>query len=312
MFRSGYSQLMESYDVTFPPEGVESFTHQQVVDMIGDYDALQPMFNFTVDREILKAGKKLKIVSNYAVGYDNIDVAAATELGIQVTNTPNPVTEPTADQAMGLLLSVSRRITELDRGLRRGSVHVGLIENLGHSLYGATLGIIGMGRIGQALARRAKAAGMNIVYHNRRAVDSSIEKLYDARYLSLEELLHSSDVVSINAPYTAETHHLIDKQALQQMKNSAILINTARGSLVDEKALVSALESGEIWGAGLDVFEGGDYPMDELLLLENVVLNPHLGTQTVETRNEMAYDVSRNIINFFEGIGEVSRVNHIG
>ncbi len=302
MFREGYSELMERYDVTFPPDGVESFTYEEVLGMISEYDALQSMFNFKVDRALMEAGgERLKIVSNYAVGYDNVDLVAARELGIAVTNTPDPVTEPTADQAMALILGVSRRVAELDRGLRRGGVTVALLNNLGHSLYGATLGIVGMGRIGQAVARRAVASGMKIVYNNRSRLSEELERKYSAQYLSFDELLSVSDVVSINAPHTPETHHLIGAEELKKMKRSAVLVNTARGPLVDEHALVEALRSGEIWGAGLDVFEFGDYPLDELLGMESVLLTPHVGTQTIEVRHEMAAYVSRNIINFFEG-----------
>ncbi len=309
MFREGYAELIEKFDVTFPPDGVESFTYDEVLEMIGEYDVLQSMFNFTVDKRLIDAGgERLKMISNYAVGYDNIDIEYARERGIAVSNTPDPVTEPTADMAMGLLLSSTRRIAEIDRALRRGEVKVELLGNLGHSLCGATLGIIGMGRIGQALARRAVASGMKIVYHNRRQLDAETEARYGAKYLSMDELLTTADVVSLNAPHTAETRHIIGEVELKMMKRSAILINTARGALVDERALVDALRDGEIWGAGLDVFEFGDYPMEELLSLDNVVMSPHLGTQTHEVRNEMAAYVSTNIINFYEG-GFVARVD---
>ncbi|MFR9593996.1 MAG: NAD(P)-dependent oxidoreductase [Rikenellaceae bacterium] len=311
MFKEGYSELCKHYDVTFPPEGVESFNYDEVLSMIGEYDALQSMFNFPVDKHLLDAaGDRLRIVSNYAVGYDNVDVEYATQRGVQVTNTPDPVTEPTADQALGLMLAVARRISELDRRLRTGDVEVALLNNLGHSLSGATLGIVGMGRIGEALARRAVACGMKVIYHNRRALSPEKEATYGAKYVSLEELLRESDVVSINAPHTPDTHHLMSSEQFKMMKSSAILINTARGPLVDEKALVVALQQGEIWGAGLDVFEFGNYPSQELTLMDNVVLNPHTGTQTIEVRHEMARHVSRNIINFFEG-GDIDRVNVI-
>ncbi len=312
MFKDGYSELCKEYDVTFPPEGVESFSYEEVLGMISEYDALQSMFNFPVDRQLLDAaGDRLRIVSNYAAGYDNIDVEYATQRGVQVTNTPDPVTEPTADQALALILAVSRRVAELDRRLRVGDVEVKLLNNLGHSLYGATLGIIGMGRIGESLARRAVACGMKIVYHNRKPLSAHKEELYGARYLSMDELLKVSDVVSVNAPYSSSTHHLLSHEQFKMMKPSAILVNTARGGLVDERALIEALKKGEIWGAGLDVFEFGDYPSHELTLMDNVVLNPHTGTQTIEVRHEMARHVSRNIINFFCGEGHVDCVNKL-
>lgn len=309
MFRSGYKALTEKYDVTFPPDGVDSFSYEEVYEMIAEYDVLQSMFNFPVDRKLMERGRpRLQLISNYAVGYDNIDIPAATDLGITVTNTPDPVIEPTADMAMGLLLAVARRIADACRRIRiPGAIKVGLLENLGYSLYGKTIGIIGMGRIGRALAKRALASGMNVIYHNRRRLDESIEKNYQARYVSLTELLQTADVVSLNAPHTAETTHLIGKAELEQMKPTAILINTARGALVDEPALAEALQTGTIWGAGLDVFEK-DYPIAELLACDNAVLTPHWGTQTYDVRIEMAEYVSRNIIHFFEG-GYIARVN---
>ncbi|MFI3319347.1 MAG: NAD(P)-dependent oxidoreductase [Rikenellaceae bacterium] len=309
MFKDGYAELRERYDVTFPPEGVESFTYEEVKSMIGEYDALQSMFNFPVDRELMDVAPRLQIISNYAVGYDNVDVDYATSRGILVTNTPDPVTEPTADQALGLMLATMRRISEIDSRLRRGDVEVALLNNLGHSLYGATLGIIGMGRIGEALAGRAVACGMRVVYHNRKALSAQREAEIKARYVTMEELLTQSDVVSVNAPHTPATHHILGREEFAKMKSTAVVINTARGPLVDELALIEALRGGEIWGAGLDVFEFGDYPSPELLEMENVVLSPHLGTQTIEVRHEMARHVSRNIINLFEGVGHIDNVN---
>ena len=205
MFRAGYKELIEKFDVTFPPEDRESFTYDEVYEMLPDYDVLQSMFNFPVDRKLMERGlPRLQLVSNYAVGFDNIDIPVATELGITVTNTPDPVTEPTADLAMGLILAVARRIADVDKRLRiPGALTWGLLENLGYSLYGKTLGIIGMGRIGQALARRAIASGMKIIYFNRHQLDSRIEALYNAKYVTLDELFTTADVVSVNAPHTA-------------------------------------------------------------------------------------------------------------
>ena len=304
----GYSELIEKYDVTFPAEGQESFSYEEVLEMIPEYDVLQSMYNFPVTKELLDKGVNLKIVSNYAAGFENIDVDYATQKGIVITNTPDPVTEPTADMAMGLMLSVMRRIADCDRRLRTNELEWGLLDNLGYSLWGKTLGIYGMGRIGQALARRAKAAGMKIIYNNRRPVDPHIESLYDAKYVSFDELLAASDVISLNAPNTPQTHHIINKETISKMKPTATIINTARGPLINEKELADALRSRQIYGAGLDVFEGGHKVSEELLDLDNVVLTPHTGTQTYDVRNEMAAFVSRNIINFFEG-GTVCRVN---
>ena len=312
MIREAYTRLIDECDVTLPPDGVESFTYDEVLSMVGEYDALLSMYNFPVDKPLLDAAPRLRIVSNYGVGFENIDVAYCTARGIQVTNTPDPVTEPTADQAMGLLLAVSRRIAECDRKLRSPQgIGWNLLDNLGHSLYGKQLGIVGMARIGQAMARRAIASGMTIVYYNRHRVAPEIEAEYHARYVSMDELLTTSDVVSLNAPHTSETHHIINADALCRMKKSSILVNTARGPLVDELALIEALQAGEIWGAGLDVFEGGHSVSPELLTMDNVVLNPHTGTQTIETRVEMGAYAADNIMNFFRGTGKVARVNQL-
>jgi lactate dehydrogenase-like 2-hydroxyacid dehydrogenase len=201
-----------------------------------------------------------------------------------------------------------RRIVDCDNQLREKRLEWGIMNNLGTSLSGKQLGILGMGRIGKALARRALACGMNIAYCNRNRLSAIDEKLYNAKYMPLDELVATSDVLSLNAPLTSETHHIIDAKRLASMKPDAYLINTARGPLVDEKALVEALRNGMIKGAGLDVFETGDRVCDELLALPHTVLVPHIGTQTVEARREMAEFAATNILNFFNG-GRVARVN---
>jgi lactate dehydrogenase-like 2-hydroxyacid dehydrogenase len=230
--------------------------------------------------------------------------------GITVTNTPEPVIAPTANLALGLMIDVARRITECDRILRleKNTIKIGVMENLGVRIFGATLGILGMGRIGKALCKRARACGMNVIYHNRRQLDMEEETKLNVIYVSFDELLIQSDFLSINAPFSQEAYHIIDEKALLQMKSSAILVNTARGPLVDEYALVKALSNGTIHGAGLDVFEFGDYPLPELLELENVVLTPHIGTQTLSTRIEMAHAVCNNIIGFIENDRSITRV----
>jgi lactate dehydrogenase-like 2-hydroxyacid dehydrogenase len=308
MFREGFTELESRYDVTFP-EG-RDFTYEEVLEMIPEYDVLCSMFNFPVNKELVDAAPNLKMVANYAAGYNNIDVAYCVEKGITVANTPHPVIAPTANIALGLMLDVARRISECDRKLRKegSNMKVTVLDNLGIGITGKTLGIIGMGNIGKALAKRANACGMEVIYHNRRQLYADEESDLNVTYVSKEELLAQADFVSLNAPYTPETYHIIGEAELKQMKSSAVLINTARGPLVDEKALVQALKEGTIHGAGLDVFEFGDHPLPELLEMDNVVLVPHIGTQTWETRIEMAQAVCNNVIGFLEGDRPVTRV----
>ncbi|MDR0836193.1 MAG: dihydrofolate reductase [Tannerella sp.] len=310
MFREGFEELESKYDVTFPSDENKDFTYEEVSEMIPEYDALCSMFDFPVNKELIDKGVNLKLIANYAVGYDNIDVGYALEKGLTVTNTPDQVTNPTANLALALLLDTARRVSECDRGLRKfeNTMRVGVLENLGMPVSGTTLGIIGMGRIGKALCKRARACGMDVLYHNRHRLYIDEETKSGATYVSMDELLDQSDFVSLNAPYTAETYHVIGEAELKKMKPSAILINTARGPLVDEKALVWALQEGEIYGAGLDMFEFGSYPLPELLKMDNVVLTPHLGTQTTYTRIEMAKAVCNNVIGFFENDRPVKRV----
>ncbi|MCC8171909.1 MAG: 2-hydroxyacid dehydrogenase family protein [Parabacteroides sp.] len=310
MFREGFKELEGKYDVVFP-EG-RDFTYEEVWKMIPEFDVLCSMFDFPVNKELLDRAEKLELVSNYAVGYNNIDVAYALQKGVTVTNTPNPVTDPTADIALALMLDTARRVTECDRKLRTlgNRMKIGVLENLGLPLTGKTLGIIGMGRIGKALCKRARACGMEVIYHNRRQLCIEEETKWNVTYVSMDELLVQSDFVSLNAPYTPETHHLIGENELKRMKKTAILINTARGPLIDEHALIQALKEGVIYGAGLDMFEFDNRPLPGLLELDNVVLTPHIGTQTLETRIEMAETVCRNVIGFYENTYPVYKVLH--
>ena len=311
MFREGFTELESKYEVTFPEEG-RDFTYEEVFDMIPEYDVLCSMFDFPVNKALMDHAAKLRLIANYAVGYDNIDVAYAVSKGLTVANTPNPVIAPTSNLALSLILDTARRVTECDRKLRTlgHDMKIGVLENLGMPVTGQTLGIIGMGRIGKALAKRANALGMEVIYHNRHQLYIEEETKLNVTYVSKEELLERSDFVSLNAPHTLETHHIIDEAELRRMKPSAILINTARGPLVNEHALVKALKEGTIHGAGLDVFEFGDYPLPELLEMENVVLTPHIGTQTLKTRVIMAKAVCDNVIGFLEGDRPVYKVLH--
>ena len=308
MFREGFTELENKYEVTFP--NGRDFSYDEISEMIPQYDVLCSMFDFPVDKALIDRGVNLKLIANYAVGYNNIDVAYALSKGLTVANTPDPVTAPTANLALGLMLDTARRITECDRKLRTlgKAMKVGVLENLGVSITGQTLGIIGLGRIGKALCKRARACGMNVIYNNRRPLYIEEETKLGASFVSMEELLAQSDFVSLNVPYNQDTYHIIGEPELKQMKPSAILINTGRGPLVDEHALVKALQEGTIRGAGLDVFEFGDYPLPDLLEMDNVVLTPHIGTQTMDARIAMARAVANNVIGFLEGDRAVSRV----
>ncbi len=305
----GLKELEGKYEIVLPKEK-SHFSKEEVLELIPDAEVFIPAFNFYTDKEIMDRGTKLELIANYGVGYNNIDVDYATKKGIVVTNIPNSVTEPTAEFAFGLLLATARRIAYYDRKIRTPEgVSWGMYGEAGLPVFGKTLGIIGMGRIGQALARRAVASGMKIIYHNRHRLDEAIEKLYDAAYVSFETLLKEADFVSLNAPSTPETIHLIGERELNMMKPTAVFINTARGNMVDEKALAKALKEGKIWGAGLDVFENEPHVLPELLELDNVVLTPHAASKTLEYRHNMAVEMVRNIIGFYEGTYPVSRVN---
>ena len=260
-------------------------------------DAAFVLITETIGRELFEAAPRLEIVANMAVGYNNIDVAAAREHGVVVTNTPDVLTETTADLAWALILGVARRVVESDRFLREGRFdRWGPLMLLGTDVHGKRLGIVGMGRIGEAVARRGRLGfGMEVTYWSRSACPRAEAEL-DAARVSLDELLERSDVVSVHVPLVPETHHLIGVRELQRMKSSAILINTARGPIVDEAALAAALEDGVIRGAGLDVFEEEPKVHPGLLQRDDVVLLPHIGSASLETRTRMANLAADNIL----------------
>jgi glyoxylate reductase len=239
----------------------------------------------------------LKIVSNVAVGFDNIDLEAATRHGVMVTNTPGVLTDTTADFAFALLMAAGRRVAEGDRELRRGEFHGwGIDTLLGQDLHGATLGLIGVGRIGGAVARRAKGFDMHILYTDAVSLPQEVEQELGARRVELPELLREADFVSLHVPLTDETLHLISSKELAQMKRTAVLVNTSRGPVVDEGALAAALAEGQIFAAGLDVFEHEPEVHPALLKLENAVLTPHIASGSVRTRSEMCAIAARNMI----------------
>ncbi len=298
----GLSKIREYFEVDLwtdeapPPKEV-------IIERVRDVDALVSLLTDPIDAEVFDAAPKLRIVSQYAVGYDNIDVKEATKRGIYVTNTPGVLTETVADFTFALMLAVARRVVEADKYVREGKWKVAWhpLMMLGSDVYGRTLGIVGMGRIGSAVARRAKGFGMRILYYDsvRR---EELERELGAEFVDLDRLLEESDYVSLHVPLTPETYHLIGEEQLRKMKPTAFLINTARGKVVDQKALYRALKEGWIAGAGLDVFEQEPIsPDDPLLKLDNVVLAPHAASASHETRSKMAEMVADNLIAFLNG-----------
>ena len=292
-----------AFTTILPDEGFQRLSHHTLYAPLTDAEVLVSTFDQPVTREMIASAPHLQLITNFGVGLNNIDLEACRERGIRVTNTPQPVIEPTAELAFALMHDVARRTAEFDRKLRLGKAEpFGVMNNLSHSLYGKILGIIGMGRIGQALARRAVASGMRIIYHNRKPLG---ERILDTlkgygvsaiEYRTKEELLQEADFVSLNLPYTPEVRHIIDGKSLRMMKPTAYLINTARGAHVDEQALVEALKEGEIAGAAMDVYEHEPQIHPELLTLDNVVLSPHTGTGTWEGRIAMCENVCDNIL----------------
>lgn len=307
--REGFTE-MSSHNVIIPEK--HKFTPEEFLELIPEADFIISTFDYKITREMIMAGSKLKAIINFGVGFNNVDLKAASERNLIVTNTPLPVIEPTAEHAFTLMLAVSHRVAELDRRMRmpNSDIEFGVMMNLGVAIYGKTLGIIGMGNIGKSVARRASACGMKILYNKRHRLSPEEEKEYNATFVEVDELLRNSDYVSLHCPYTPETHHIIDEQAFAKMKGGAILINTARGACVDEAALVRALQNHKLFGAGLDVYEFEPKLTPELYTLDNVVLSPHIGTGTIDARIEMCHNCCRNIQYFLDGeYPKMDRVN---
>ena len=277
--------------------GRSAIPRDELIDRLQGKQALMCLLTDRIDREVLDAGTDLRIVANIAVGYNNIDVAACRERSIVVTNTPDVLTNACADFTWALILGITRRLGEGERELRRGDWKGWALDHLlGMELRNKQLGIVGVGRIGRAVAERALAFGMNVAYTARHPID-----LPNAEYMTFDRLLATSDVVSLHCPLTPETRHLIDRKALAKMKRSAYLINTARGPVVDEAGLAWALRERLIVGAALDVYEDEPKVHPDLLALENVVLAPHLGSASTETRTAMADLAVRNVIEVLAG-----------
>ena len=293
-------EYLKDFDVQIY-EGEPPIPREVLKEKVKDVDGLVVLLTDRIDAEILDNAPRLKIVANYAVGYDNIDVDECTRRGIVVTNTPDVLTDATAELAWALVFAVARKIVEahryVEKRLWRGWSPALF---LGVELKGKTLGVLGAGRIGQAFALKSAGFGMKVVYYNRRP-NEVLEKQLGARRVDLDELLQVSDIVSLHLPLTPETYHLIGEREFNLMKPNAIFVNTARGKIVDEKALVKVLKERRIYGAGLDVFEFEPQISEELYELDNVVMLPHIGSATVEARTKMAELVVENLKAFFNG-----------
>jgi len=303
LIKDGLSGLQDAHAVTVcdPPEG-STRSVDELIALTDGADVLLSVLADPVTERLFDARPDLQMVAQYAVGVDNIDLEAADTHDVAVTHTPGVLTDATADMTWALLLAVARRVPTADQYVRDGRFErweTTLL--LGTELSRKTIGIVGLGRIGAAVARRALGFGMEVVYHNRTRANLTVEHQVSARYVSLDELLETSDVVSLHCPHNDDSHHLIDAAALETMKSSALLINTARGPVVDEAALVEALANDEIAGAGLDVFEEEPEVHPGLLERERVVLAPHLGSATTETRMRMAQMCAASIQAFLDG-----------
>ena len=283
----------------------------ELTEAVQKADVLVPTVTDKIDSKVIvRAGPNLKLIANFGTGVDNVDVKTALDRGITVTNTPGVLTEDTADMTMALILAVPRRLVEGVKELEADHFK-GWAPSwmLGHRIYGKRLGIVGMGRIGQAVARRAKAFGLQIHYHNRKPVHTDIEHELEATYWeSLDQMLARMDIVSINCPHTPATYHLLSARRLKLMKPNAYIVNTSRGEVIDENTLARMLEAGQLSGAGLDVFEHEPAVNPKLLKLNNVVLLPHMGSATIEGRIDMGEKVIINIKTFADGHKPPDRV----
>jgi glyoxylate reductase len=307
------SRMRELFDARFN-ESDRPMTQQELAEAMKTADVIVPTITDRIDAHIVaQAGERLKLIANFGNGVDNIDVTSALRRGITVTNTPGVLTDDTADMSMGLILAVSRRIVEGAQALAGGNWQ-GWSPTwmLGHRITGKRLGIVGMGRIGQALARRAKAFGLSIHYHNRRRVSDALEKELGATYFdSLDHMLAKVDIISVNCPHTPATFHLLSARRLKNLHSNAIVVNTSRGEIIDENALARMLEAGELAGAGLDVFSHEPAVSPRLLKLAGegrVTLMPHMGSATIESRIDMGEKVIINIKTFVDGHRPPDRV----
>ena len=304
------TRMMELFDVRLNLDD-KPMTQDQLIEAVKEADVLVPTLNDVISADVLShAGENLGLVANYGTGVDHIDLPMAKEKGVFVSNTPDVLTEDTADMTMALILAVPRRLSEAERLVRAGN-WTGWTPTLmqGHRIYGKRLGIVGMGRIGQAVARRARGFGLSVHYHNRNPVHPEIEEELEATYWeSLDQMLARMDIISLNCPHTPATYHLMSARRLKLLQSHAYVVNTSRGEVINENALTSMLRSGELAGAGLDVYENEPDINEKLLELENVVLLPHMSSATIEGRMAMGERVLINIKNYTDGHSPPDRV----
>lgn len=302
-FEDVIEELRERFEVEDNQATDTPWNSEELRRRLADKDGVLTTGSDRIDAAVLDAAPRLKVVCNVAVGYNNIDLGACSARGVLATNTPEVLDDTTADTAWALLMAAARRIVEAERWLRAGNWKEGWKHDrlLGQDVHHATLGIIGMGRIGQAMARRAKGFSMRVLYHNRRRAPKSVERELGAKYVTLDRLLKDSDFVSLNMPYSPEAHHLIGAEQLSRMKPTAVIVNAARGGILDDAALIQALKEGRIAAAGLDVFEGEPRFNPAFLELENVVMIPHIGSATRATRMKMNQVALKNLIAALSG-----------
>ena len=290
-------ECLEEHFVVDANQRDEKLSRERLFEKIADADGIQTASNDRVDEEFLAAARNVSIIANTAVGYNNIDLEACSKRKVIVTNTPGVLDQSVADFAIGLMIAACRRMGEAERYLRSGNWRsVYLKQMLGIDVNGATLGLIGFGRIGQEIAKRARGFSMRILYHSRNQVDANIERQLGAEFVNKDDLLRQADVVMLILPYSPETHHFIGETELSLMKERAVLVNVARGGIVDDSALIRALKERRIYAAGLDVFEGEPAINPEFLDLDNVVLSPHIASGSESTRKAMAMTAANNLV----------------
>jgi glyoxylate reductase len=301
VFDDAIDRLRRDVDVEANPED-RILSKQELIEKLRDKDGALTLLTDTVDLDVLQSAPKLKVIANFAVGFNNVSIDSATKLGIAVTNTPGVLTETTADFAWTLLMAAARRVVEGDKFARAGKFKAwGPKMFLGHDVYGKTLGLVGLGRIGQAVARRAAGFNMRVVFYDSEPIPEQVIKDLGVTRLPLDELLRISDFISLHVPLFPETHHLLNDRTFAVMKPNCIVINTSRGPVVDEKALARAVRDRKIAGAGLDVFEREPEIEPELLAMENVVLAPHIASASDETREKMCMIAADNLLAVLKG-----------